>query len=431
LPRNIIFSVFTVSCFTTVIWNSLSYQIKKFHSLLLSLFWRNLPAGISGSIRTWASSDEFLHLDQAEHFSMGLPLCAHWLLDLMLIFWLGIDVLGFGFPALVWVFTLYVWSWGFLVGRLGGNAIAKSISRSGHALLPTHSIEYPLPAISVDILCSHLYFYTLIRYIQSGKDRWCICFGVSLLRAFFKQIHHCFPAIGHFLLWFLTRPSIFQNIIIFYGALKPALAVVPSNSWFLAISKWDFQYCTHMRFIRVVPSLVNNSRVGFLMDQLLFFLSSAIYSLAGRTGKCIYFWKEEFQELSLCPGWLFLITLRVFLLFSGQLLMRWSVPGCCWFLARLALRTFVDLNLSIGALPNHSLLLFPPLNFSCLLYPWFTPFIPLKKWWKILPDYVNFGLNRWEDRKEHPIPTGLLPTMLAERNATGRFAYQLMPRRKR
>jgi len=124
-----------------------------------------------------------------------------------------------------------------LVGRLGGNLFAKSFAAVGMLCSALIRLNILFQPNSVDILCFTLVFYTLIRYIQSGKDRWLyFARGKFCLRLFKTNTPLFSFAIGLFPALVLTRRSIFQN----QKSLRSfslRLAAGPSQS-VLAISKW-------------------------------------------------------------------------------------------------------------------------------------------------------------------------------------------------
>jgi hypothetical protein len=368
--------------------------------------------------------DEFLHLDQADHLAWGylsVPPLTSWIS--VLISWLGNSVFWIRFfPALFGVFTLIlIWD---LVDRLGGNLFAKSLAAVGmlcSALIRLNILYQPN---SVDILCFTLMFYTLIRYIQSGKDRWLYLLGISFALGFLNKYTIVFLAIGLFPALALTRRSIFQSKNL-YGALALALLLILPNLL------WQYQngfpVLTHMRLLSS-SQLVNNSRVGFLMDQLLFFYPSLFIWLAGLVSVLVGKRNSEFRFLGLT----ILITLGVFIFFQAKGYYAIGLyPVLLAFGAVWIADFLVEFKSIYGVIAKSSLLALPPLLFLPAL-PLIHPFYSPEEIMKNPPDYGKLGLNRWEDGLEHPIPQDFADMLGWSELATlVDSAYRLMPEKGR
>jgi 4-amino-4-deoxy-L-arabinose transferase-like glycosyltransferase len=117
----------------------------------------------------------------------------------------------------------------------------------------------------------------MIRHIQTGKNQWLYLLGISFALGFLNKYNIVFLSIGLFPALVLTRRSMFQNKDL-YGALGIALLLILPNLL------WQYQngfpVFSHLRLLSS-SQLVNNNRIGFLMNHLLFFYPSPFIWLAG------------------------------------------------------------------------------------------------------------------------------------------------------
>jgi hypothetical protein len=368
--------------------------------------------------------DEFLHLDQADHLAWGylsVPPLTSWIS--VLISWLGNSEFWVRFfPALFGALTLVlIWN---LVGQLGGNLFAKSLAAVAllcSALIRLNILYQPN---SVDILCFTLVFYTMIRYVQSGKNRWLYLLGVSFALGFLNKYTIVFLAIGLFPALAMTRRSVFQNKHL-YGAIALALMLIlPNLIW---QNQNGFPVLTHMRLLSS-SQLVNNSSLGFLMDQLLFFYPSLLIWMAGLASILFERRNSEFRFVGLTT----LFTLGVFTFFQAKgyyaigLYPVLLAFGAVWLSKFLA-----GLNPLYSIIAKSSLLVLPPFLFLPAL-PLIHPFYSPEEVMKNPPDYGKLGLNRWEDGNEHAIPQDFADMLGWSELATlVDSAYRQMPEKGR
>jgi hypothetical protein len=368
--------------------------------------------------------DEFLHLDQADHLAWGylsVPPLTSWIS--VLISWLGNSEFWVRFfPTLFGVFTLMlIWD---LVGRLGGNLFTKSLAAVAllcSALIRLNILYQPN---SIDILCFTLAFYTMIRHIQSGKNKWLYLLGLSFALGFLNKYTIVFLAIGLIPALALTRRSLFQNKH-FYGVLILALMLILPNL------VWQYQngfpVLSHMRLLSN-SQLVNNSSIGFLMDQLLFFYPSLFIWIAGLASILVGKRNSEFRFVGLT----ILFTLGVFTFFQAKGYYAIGLyPVLLAFGAVRFTEFLAELNPLYSLIAKSSLLILPPLLFFPAL-PLIHPFYSPEEIIKNPPDYGKLGLNRWEDGIEHPIPQDFADMLGWSQLATlVDSAYRLMPEKGR
>jgi 4-amino-4-deoxy-L-arabinose transferase-like glycosyltransferase len=199
----------------------------------------------------------------------------------------------------------------------------------------------------------------MIRHTLTGKNQWLYLLGISFALGFLNKYNIVFLSIGLFPSLVLTRRSMFQNKDL-YGALAIALLLILPNLL------WQYQngfpVFTHMRFLSS-SQLVNNSRIGFLMNQLLFFYPSLFIWLAGLLSVLFGKRKSEFRFVALT----ILITLRVFFFQAKGYYAIGLYPVLLAFGAVWIAEFLVEFKSIFLSLPNHLCWLFLP-YFSFLLY---------------------------------------------------------------
>lgn len=255
--------------------------------------------------------DEFLHLDQADHLAWGYlsvpPVTS----------WIAVLIQGLGnsefwvrfFPALIGVLTIWlVWD---LVKRLGGNLFAQSLAAVAllfSALLRLNILFQPN---SIDILCWTLVGYTLVRFVQTQQNKWLYFLAISFAFGFLNKYNIAFLAMGLFPALALTSSrSIFRNKHLYFAFLLAILIVFPNLIW-----QWQngWPVLTHMRLLSNYQ-LVNNSRIGFLIEQLLFFYPAIIIWVTGLIGLLTWGKFKDFRWVF----WCFVFTIAIFTYFQAK-----------------------------------------------------------------------------------------------------------------
>jgi 4-amino-4-deoxy-L-arabinose transferase-like glycosyltransferase len=241
--------------------------------------------------------DEFLHLDQADHLAWGylsVPPVTSWFS--VLIQGLGNSEFWFRFfPALFGVLTIWlVWD---LVKRLGGNLFAQSLAAVALLFSALVRLNILFQPNSVDILCWTLVGYTLVRFVQTQQSKWLYFLAISFTFGFLNKYNIAFLAMGLFPAVALTSTrSIFKNKHLYFAFLLALLLVAPNLIW-----QWQNRWpvLTHMRLLSELQ-LVNNSRMGFMIEQLLFFYPSLFIWISGLIALGILKKFKEFRWVFWC-----------------------------------------------------------------------------------------------------------------------------------
>ncbi len=366
--------------------------------------------------------DEFLHLDQADHLALGYlsvpPVTS----------WISVLIRGLGngefwvrfFPALIGVVTIWVvWD---LVNKLGGSLFAQSLAAVAllcSALIRMNILFQPN---SVDILCWTLVFYTLVRFFQTDNTKWLYFFALSFAFGFLNKYSILFLAMGLFPALLLTPNRVlFQKKHFYFALLLAAALVTPNLIW-----QWQngFPVLTHMNLLSKTQ-LVNNSRSGFLIEQLLFFYPSIFIWISGLIALWI---SKRFKDFSFIP-WTFLFTLGIFTFFQAKAYYAIGLYPILIGFGAVWISGFIEMNWKRKLRPV--LLLLPPALFLPAL-PLIHPFYSPKRIQENPPAYSLLGLNRWEDGKEHPIPQDFADMLgWSELAHLVDSAYLMMPKERR
>jgi len=368
--------------------------------------------------------DEFLHLDQADHLAWGflsVPPLTSWFS--VLIAWLGNTEFWVRFfPTLFGAMTLVlIWD---LVGRLGGSLFARSLAAITllcSALIRLNILYQPN---SIDILCFTLVFYTLIRHIQTEKAHWLYLLGLSFAFGFLNKYTIVFLALGITPALVFTNRQLFQNKHL-YGALALALVLIsPNLIWQI---QHGFPVLTHMQLLSSLQ-LVNNSKTGFLMDQILFFYPSLLIWLSGLGA--VLFWKKlkPFRFV----GFTFLFTIGIFTYFQAKGYYAIGLYPVILAFGAIWISSLAEsLKPTFSKMVSAALLVIPPMLFLPaipLIHPFYSPDHVMSD----PPNYAKLGLSRWEDGKEHPIPQDFADMLgWSELASLVDSAYHLMPEKGR
>lgn len=366
--------------------------------------------------------DEFLHLDQADHLAWGYlsvpPVTS----------WISVLIQGLGnsefwvrfFPALIGVLTIWlVWD---LVKRLGGSLFAQSLAAVALLFSALVRLNILFQPNSVDILCWTLVGYTLVRFVKTNQSKWLYFLTISFAFGFLNKYNIAFLAMGLFPALALSpNRSIFRNKHLFFAFLLALLLVTPNLIW-----QWQngFPVLTHMRLLSK-SQLVNNSRIGFLIEQLLFFYPSLFIWVTGLIALAV---SEKFKAFR-WMFWCFVFTIAVFTYFQAKAYYAIGLYPILMAFGAIRISDFFEKGWKSKLKPV--ILLIPLALFLpafMLIHPFYSP----ERIQENPPAYSLLGLNRWEDGEEHPIPQDFADMLgWSELAHLVDSAYQMMPKKGR
>jgi 4-amino-4-deoxy-L-arabinose transferase-like glycosyltransferase len=363
--------------------------------------------------------DEFLHLDQADHLAWGylsVPPVTSWISVLIQVlgnseFWVRF------FPALFGVLTiLLVWN---LVKKLGGNLFAQSLAAIALLFSALVRLNILFQPNSIDILCWTLVGYTLVRFVHTEENKWLYFLAISFAFGFLNKYNIALLAVGLFPALALTSTrSIFKNKHLYFAFLIALILVTPNLIW-----QWQngWPVLTHMRLLSR-SQLVNNSRIGFLIEQLLFFYPTLFIWVTGLIALAIW---EKYKEFS-WVFWCFVFTIAIFTYFQAKAYYAIGLYPMLIGFGAVRIADFFEKGWKSKLKPV--LLLIPFVLFLpafTLIHPFYSP----ERIQENPPAYSLLGLSTWEDGEEHPIPQDFADMLgWSELAHLVDSAYQMMPK---
>lgn len=215
--------------------------------------------------------DEFLYLNQADHLAFGYisvpPFTAFISKIIYLLggsmFWIRF------FPALFGALTV-VFTW-LIVESVGGSLFSKILASTALVFSALMRINILFQPNSFDILTWTVIFYLLIKFIQSEKTKWLYYLSVIIALGFYNKYNLLFLLAGLVIGFLLTyQRKIFSNPG-FWKALIISLILLSSNIIWQIVN--HFPVFQHMKILKH-NQLDNNSSIGFLRSQVMFFFGS-------------------------------------------------------------------------------------------------------------------------------------------------------------
>lgn len=339
--------------------------------------------------------DEYLHLDLANHLAWGylsVPPVTSWIA--LIIKFLGNSVFWVKFfPALFGALTIFtVWK---IVEELKGNLYAQVLAATGVLLSVLLRLNTLFQPNSLEILLWTLVYFSLIKYINSEKVKWLYIGAVFFGIGFLNKYNIAFLLLGAIPALLLTNQrKIFLQKHLYFAALLALIIVLPNILWQYHN---DFPVIHHMKELSE-SQLVNVNRFDFLKSQLLFFLGSVFVILAGFYALLMY---QPFKELRFFL-WMYIFTIALFLFFKAKDYYAIGVYPVYVAFGSVFLSAWFE-KIKFG-----NILKVVSIAVVLLFFiPIYNVAFPNKS-----PDYIlshqeryrKFGMLRWEDGKDHPIP---------------------------
>ncbi|WEK35573.1 MAG: glycosyltransferase family 39 protein [Candidatus Pseudobacter hemicellulosilyticus] len=338
--------------------------------------------------------DEFLHLDQAHHLAWGylsVPPVSSWVASLIYLLGNSIFWIKF-FPALFGALTVVVvWK---TIEVLKGDLFALILGATCVLFSVLLRLNILFQPNSLDVLCWASVYYCLIRYINSQQAKWLFVGAIVFAFGFLNKYNIAFLLMGLIPALLINRKrKIFTEPSLYIAALIALVMILPNLWWQYSNG---FPVVHHMKELSATQ-LVNVNRGDFIRAQLLFFLGSIPVLLAAFYALIFY---PPFRPYR-CFFWSFLFTFGVFLYFRAK---DYYAIG------------LYPVYFSFGAIYCSQLFkskwgkILKPVSIALpvvLFYPMLRIGFPNKSPKYIVqhPEhYQKFGLLRWEDGKDHPLP---------------------------
>lgn len=338
--------------------------------------------------------DEYLHLDQANHLAWGylsVPPVTSWISWLISLFGNSIFWIKF-FPALFGALTIWVvWK---TIESLNGSLFALILGATCILLSVLLRLNTLYQPNSLDVLCWTTLYYCIIKYINSENPKWLYVTAVVFAFGFLNKYNIVFLVLGLFPAILLSKQRKLLAQKHFYIAILLALVLILPN--LLWQYNNNFPVIHHMKQL-ADNQLVNVDRWGFLRTQILFFIGSIVVLIAGLYALLFH---KPFQKYRLF-FWSILFTLAIFTYLKAK---DYYAIGI--YPIYIAFGSVYLSNVLVGNWKKYLqpvLILIPVLFFIPIYqitFPNKSPEFILNHQEK----YKKFGLLRWEDGKDHPLP---------------------------
>jgi hypothetical protein len=337
--------------------------------------------------------DEFLYLAEGHHLAWGFmeipPLLSvfAWISNLFgeSIFWLKFWPSLFG--ALTYILV------GKIILSFGGKVFALFIGLLPFIFGVYLRVHFLFQPNFLEIFFWTMIGYSIIRFIQTGKNLWLYVLGISIGLGMNSKYSVAFFVVSILIGALLTRwRKIFLNKHLYIAALIGFLIFLPNLIWQY---NRHFPVFVHMQELRE-RQLQYISPVGFLIDQLLMNLPCVFIWIAG-----LYFvvFKEGKYRIF---AWAYLFVILLLLYFQGKNYYSLGVYPVLFAFGALHLERFAKKHSKIW---KYAFVLIPFLAGLPLI----PMLLPVAKPEKLASYYKarhleKVGVLKWEDLKNHPLP---------------------------
>jgi hypothetical protein len=364
--------------------------------------------------------DEFLHLDQAFHPAAGyisVPPFTSWMAAIIYLLGGGLFWIRF-FPAFFGALTI-VFAW-LIAEEVGGRLPSKILV----SILLIFSVLTRLNVLfqpnSFDILTWTILFYLLIKYFNSKEEKWLLLLSVITALGLYNKYNIVFLIVGLFAgILFTSLRTIFTKRAFYTAILLCLILFLPNLIWQI---KNHFPVIHHMQALNV-SQLVHVNRMDFLMDQVKFGLIG-IVSVAGLLS--LFFYKP-FKTYRFI-GFAFLAVISLYTLSRAKSYYAIGLYPVLFAFGSVYLE---------AVLKNRKAILIPILGtVQVIVFFLIAKFLmPVQSPAEIIANhdsYEKFGLLRWEDGKNHPLPQDFADMVGWKEMADKTFqAYQQIPQAER
>jgi len=338
--------------------------------------------------------DEYLHLDQAHHLAWGylsVPPVTSWIS--YIIFLLGNTVFWIKFfPALFGALTLLiVWK---TIEILKGNLYALILGATCilfSSLLRLNTLYQPN---SLDVLCWTAFYHIIIQYITTKKPKWFFTGALVFAFGFLNKYNILFLLIGLLPALLLSNQrKILAEKKLYFALILGLLLVLPNLLW---------QYNNHFPIVHHMKELaetqlVNVDRLGFLKEQILFFIGGFFVILAALYALLFY---KPFEKYKLFFASI-VFTLVVFIYFKAKAYYAIGIYPVYIAFGAAFLSQILQTGWKRYLKPVFIII---PLLFFIPMYNIAFPNKSPEYMAKNPEKYKKMGMLRWEDGKDHALP---------------------------
>ena len=338
--------------------------------------------------------DEYLHLDQGNHLDWGyisVPPVTSWISFLIKllgnqVFWVKF------FPALFGALTIFVvWK---TIEILKGNLFALILGSTGvlfSVLLRLNTLYQPN---SLDILCWATFYYAIIRYFDSERQKWFFFAAFIFAFGFLNKYNIVFLLIGLFPAILITpQRNLLGKRNFYFAVLFGLLLILPNLIWQY---QNNFPVVYHLKELEATQ-LVHVSITEFLKSQIIFFIGSLFVILAGLYALIFYNPFRRYKAFF----WSFIFTLAVFIYFKAKDYYVIGLYPVYIAFGSVFLEKILNKGRKLWLRPVSILL---PVLFFVPLFKYAFPNRTPEYIEKHHEKYSKLGMLNWEDGKEHELP---------------------------
>ncbi|TKK66388.1 glycosyltransferase family 39 protein [Ilyomonas limi] len=338
--------------------------------------------------------DEFLYLAEGNHVAWGFmevpPMLSifAWLTHLLGggMFWIKL------WPSLFGAATFIVA--GKIVLSQGGRSFALwllFLSFTFSVYLRLFFLFQPNPP---EVFFWTMMVYSIIRYIQTGKNRWLYVFGVAVGLGMLSKYSVAFYTVSLLAGVLLTKyRTIFISKHFWLAALAGFIIFLPNLLWQY---HHQFPVFHHMRELQQTQ-LQYISPLSFLSDQLLMFAPCFFVWLAG----LYYVFFSRNEKRFRFAGWAYVFVIIILLIGRGK---NYYALGA--YPVLLAFGAYYLEHITIAKKMWRYIMMVPIFILGFVFLPLL---LPIYEPAKLAAFYQKMGINKtgllkWEDLKNHPLP---------------------------
>ena len=338
--------------------------------------------------------DEYLYLDHANHLAWGyvsIPPFNSWVAFLVQTmgnneFWVRF------FPALFGALTIVVvWK---AIEALSGRLFAMVLGATCVLFSVLLRLNILFQPNAFDVLCWVMVYYFLLRYFKDNQSKWLIYTAVVCGLGFLNKYNIVFCVLGLLPAILITQQrKMFTQKTLYYALLIGLIIILPNLLWQY---QNDFPVVHHMKVL-TETQLVHVNRMDFLKTQILFFIGSMFVILCGLFALGFYKPFKRYRPFL----WSLFFTLLIFMYFKAK---DYYAIGLYPIYIAFG-SVFLDRFLNEGwsrylrplAVVTPIVAFFP---ISKIMFPNKSP-----EYIKAHPEkYMEYGLLRWEDGRNHELP---------------------------
>lgn len=338
--------------------------------------------------------DEFLYLAEGHHLAWGYmevpPLLSlfAWFTNLFgqNMFWLKFWPSLFG--ALTFIIT------GKIVFSFGGRWFALLLTFFAFVFGAYLRVHFLFQPNFLEIFFWTMIAFSILRYIQSERNRYLYLFGVSAGLGMLTKYSVAFFIIGILFALLITRNrKIFLNKHLYFASLIGFLIFLPNFLWQY---HYHFPVIVHMHELHQFQ-LQYVSPVGFLTDQLLMNLPCVFIWVAG-----LYFVIFKEQGKYQVFAWAYLLLIVLLLYLQGKNYYSLGVYPVLFAFGAIHLERFAVKYSNVWKF----IFAIIPLAIGIPLIPLYLPVYKpqrLAAYYKA-KNIEKTGFLKWEDLQNHALP---------------------------